>query len=46
MVKFAHKNKEGDSMTKSEKKALLLGTNNKGIVTMMGHWNNDSGCRL
>lgn len=33
-------------MTKSEKKALLLGSNNNGTVTMMGHWNNDSGCRL
>ena len=42
-------------MTKEEKKMILFGQKEnskdrkqktKTIVTLMGHWNNDSGCRL
>lgn len=42
-------------MTKEEKKAVLFGQKDSSkddeqtvdtTVTLMGHWNNDSGCRL
>lgn len=41
--------KGGIVMTKEEKKEILFGRKEESdgyTVTLMGHWNNDSGCRL
>lgn len=33
------------AISKEEKKKILLDKKDKKTVTLMGHWNNDSGCR-